>query len=76
MNNIKVAMTVNGELIEYGDRIRVIDKGGETHEGKFLKCHQHSFQPELMVIRYKRDDKEKHAVVGTNAELIEKVSDA
>ena len=74
MNEIKVAMIANGNLYVHGDRIRVIDGGGEEHVGTFLRCHPHNMNPEWMVIRYKRDDKEKHAVVGTNADLIEKVT--
>lgn len=73
MKDIKIAMTVDGELFEEGDNILLIDRDGGIHEGKFIRTYRHSFMPEWMVVRYRNVDGEKVAVVGTNAQKIKKV---
>ena len=73
MNNIKVAMTVNGEIIESGDTIRVIDDAGNVHEGRFIRTFPHAQRPDLMRVRY-YEGKEKKDVIGTTAKEIKKIS--
>ena len=70
MNEIKIAMTVNGEIIESGERIRVVDDAGIVHEGEFIRTFQHAKRPEHMRIRY-RSGGEKLDVIGTTAKSIE-----
>lgn len=72
MNDIKVAMTVNGELFESGEAIRVVDEKGSVHEGLFLRTYPDSNIPNRMNMVIKLANKQKVVVNATDAKTIEK----
>lgn len=72
MNDIKVAMTVNGELYESGEAIRVTDEKGAAHEGLFIRAYPDSNIPNRMNMVIKLANKQKVVVNATDAKTIEK----
>lgn len=72
MNDIKVAMTVNGELYESGEAIRVTDEKGVKCEGLFIRAYPDSNIPNRMNMVIKLANKQKVVVNATDAKTIEK----
>lgn len=73
MNDIKIAMTVNGEIIESGDILRVTDQDGDVTIATFIRAHVDGNRPGRMTLRLQNDGKGKFAMDGTTAQRIEKV---
>lgn len=69
--DIRVAMTVNGNMIEAGTMLNVIDDCGVKIKGTFLRAYPDNRIPHRMNIVIKRTDKEKVIINGTDAKLIE-----
>lgn len=70
-NEIKIAMLLNGKVIEAGTMLNVVDEHGVKIKGQFLRAYQDSRIPHRMNIALKRLDREKIIINGTKAELIE-----
>ena len=68
---IKVAMVLNGQTIEAGTWLNIVDEHGIKVKGQFLRAYQDARIPNRMNIALKRMDREKITINGTNAELIE-----
>lgn len=68
---IKVAMVLNGQVIEAGTMLNVIDEHGVKIKGQFIRTYQDTRIPNRMNVVLKRVDKEKVTINGTNAESIE-----
>lgn len=68
---IKIAMVLNGQTIEAGTMLNIIDEHGVKIKGQFIRAYQDTKIPNRMNIALKRVDREKVTINGTDAELIE-----
>ena len=71
MNDIKVAMVLNGQTIEAGKFLDIVDEHGVKVRGQFLRAYKDGNNPHRMNIALKRMDREKITINGTKAESIE-----
>lgn len=68
---IKIAMVLNGQTIEAGTMLNIIDEHGVKIKGQFIRAYQDTKIPNRMNLALKRVDREKVTINGTDAELIE-----